>query len=84
MAIHDEVHGEIDRPIEGDFDFITTPANDSEWIPSVSSVEPQEGEMAEGATWMRPVDAPFGSTDIVLECTEFERPTRFSTRRRMG
>lgn len=78
MAIHYEVHGEIDRSIEDVFDYITNTANDPEWIPSISSVEPPEGGMAEGAIWTRTVDAPFGSTDIVLECTEFERPTRFS------
>lgn len=78
MAIHYEVEGEIDRPVEEVFDYITDVSHDPEWIGSVSSVKPPESGMAKGATWMRTVDAPFGSTDIVLECTEFERPTRFS------
>lgn len=84
MPIHYEVQGEIDRPIEDVFDYITDVSHDPEWIGSVSSVKPPESGMAEGVTWTRTVDAPFGSTEIVLECTEFERPTRFSYQAQQG
>lgn len=84
MAINYEVHGEIDHPVEDVFDYITTVSHDPAWISSVSNVKPPEGDMAEGATWTRTVDTPFGGSDIVLECTAFERPTRFSYKAQDG
>lgn len=68
----------IDRPVEEVFEYVTTPENDPEWIPSISSVSSIDGDMTKGTTWTRAVDLPFGTTEIVIECTDYESPTRFS------
>lgn len=80
MSIQYEVTTEIDRPHKEVFEYVTSPENDGEWIPSVSRAIPPDEEMGVGTTWRRLVEMPFGTNEITIECTEYDPPTRFAYR----
>ena len=77
MAIEFEVQEEIDRPVEGVFEYVSTVENEPEWHPAITESTQIDDEMAEGARWKETYDTPFGITELHEECIAFESPNRF-------
>lgn len=77
MAIEFEVQEQIDRPIEGVFEYVSTVENEPEWHPAITESTQIDDEMEEGTRWTETYDTPFGTTELHEECIVFEPPNRF-------
>jgi uncharacterized protein YndB with AHSA1/START domain len=65
----------IDRSPEQVFDYLSDPVHELEWNPKVEIMEKlSDGPIGVGTTWR----AKWTKSKVVtLECTEYERPTRW-------
>lgn len=79
MASEIEQRIRINRPVEAVFDYVTTLENHEEWIDPVLDTHSVDGELSVGTTWSRTVKG-IGTTEIRLECTDYDPPDRFGYR----
>lgn len=84
MPIEFEVSTTIDRPAEDVFDYLTDPENVVEWNSQAIEVPPVEEEMDVGTTWRPVVKGILGTSELPMECTAYEPPTRFGYRTTSG
>lgn len=69
----------INRPVAEVFDYVTTVEKHEEWLDQVQETHSVSEELSVGATWSRTVEF-LGTTEIRLECTEYDPPDRFAYR----
>lgn len=84
MPIHYEQRGTIACPIDEVFEYVTAPDHEADWIPGVRAARPVSEDMGVGAVWTREIDRPIGTADVIVECTEYDPPTRFAYRTPSG
>lgn len=84
MTIEFEVRTVVDRPAEAVFEYLTDPANVVEWNSQAVEMPPVEEEMGVGTTWRPVVAGLVGTSELPMECTVYEPPTRFGYRTRTG
>lgn len=84
MSIEFEVSTNVDRPAEDVFEYLTDPANVVEWNSQGVEVPPVDEEMGVGTTWRPVVNGLVGTSDLPMECTAYEPPTRFGYRTTTG
>ena len=73
-----EVTIHVDRPVDEVFEFVSDPANMSRWVEYVEEAEYSDGaQPGVGATYE--VKYTYGRrvSDLTMEVTKFEPPTRF-------
>lgn len=66
------------------FEYITDPANVVEWNSQAVEVPPVDEEMGVGTTWRPVVKCLVGTSELLMECTAYEAPSRFGYRTTTG
>lgn len=84
MTIEFKVSTMIDRPAEDVFDYLTDPENVVEWNSQAIEVPPVDEKMGVGTTWRPVVKGILGTSELPMECTTYEPPTRFGYRTTRG
>lgn len=84
MSIQLDLRTDIDRPVKEVFEFVTSVENDKEWHPRVVESPPVNGEMRVGTTWRPVAEGLVGTSEMTLECIEYEPPSRFGYRTPTG
>lgn len=84
MSIQLDLTTGIDCPVEEVFEFVTTVENDEQWHPRVVHSPPVDGTMEPGATWRPEAEGLVGTSELTLECTEYDPPSKFGYRTPSG
>lgn len=84
MSIEFEVSTNVNRSAEDVFEYLTDPANVVEWNSQAVEVPPVEEEMGVGTTWRPVVKGLVGTSELPMECTAYEPPSRFGYRTTTG
>lgn len=84
MSFEFEVSTNVNCPPEDVFEYLTDPANVVEWNSQAVEVPPVEEEMGVGTTWRPVVKGVIGTSELPMECTVYEPPSRFGYRTTTG
>lgn len=84
MGFEFEVSTAVDRSPEVVFDYLTDPENVVEWNSQAVEMPPVDEDMGIGTTWRPVVKGVLGTSELPMECTTYEPPTRFGYRTTTG